>query len=437
MSKCPTSYPPGPRLPPIFQTVLLGFFFNSVARWGHDRYGSAFTAFFAPPGDVPRPMVMSSDREDLRQVFSGPASIFLAGENNSTLKSIVGASSVLLLDGPQHTRIRKLIAPAFIGQSLRDYETEMAAIAESTVQHWPIGQEFSAIERTQELTLDIIIRVIFGIEDQKHVATIKPAIKTLLSATPGAVLSIYYPKARKLGFGRPFHQARIDLENYLTVKVSQCRANPTVKPVDVCSRLVHTAVEGERLSDTEVVDQLLTLLVAGHETTATALAWALHDLARQPEIQERARQAADEGDLDYLTATLLEVMRIHPPVTGIGRQLAEPVAVGKNYLHAGTRIAFAETVMHNDPKYHACPHKFSPDRFIGDTPPPGDVYFPFGGGVRRCIGASFALAEGSRVLSAVLRRYRVTANLKPEKETTKFLTITAPSKGGQIRLNPR
>lgn len=437
MSKCPAGYPPGPRLPAILQTALLGFFFNTVARWGHDRYGTAFTARFIPPGHAADPLVMSSDSQDLRQVLTGPASTFLAGENNSMLESVVGASSVLLLDGSKHTRMRKLMTPAFIGQSLRDYETQMTTIAESVVQRWPIGQEFSVIERTQELTLDIIIRVIFGVEDPTHIAALKPAIKTLLGVTPGGVLSVYYPGTRKLGFGRRFHRARAGLENFLSQKVTRCRENPTDKPTDVCSRLVHTVVDGERLSDAEVVDQLLTLLVAGHETTATALAWVLHDLARQPEVQERAGQAADEGNLAYLRAILLEGMRIHPPVTGIGRKLAEPVVVGDKALQAGSRIVFAGTIMHNDPKYHDFPHRFSPERFLGDAPPAGDVYFPFGGGVRRCIGASFALEEGSRLLSAVLRRYQVTANRKPESEVTKFMTITAPSKGGRIYLHPR
>lgn len=437
-NSCPAQAPAGPRVPTLVHMVFVNMFFNQFVRWGHKRYGSAFSTRFVSPGQGSEPLVMLSKADDLRQVLSGSGSTFRAGENNSHLGGVVGTSSVLVLDGAEHARMRKLLTPSFIGGSLRGYESMMSDIAEAAVDLWPTNIDFSVIEKTQELTLDIIIRVVFGVQDSERAETLKPPIKTVLNVTAGAVLSVYYPALRRLGLGRDFHRARNELECFLAAEVAACRANPeNERREDVCSRLARTVVDGEHLSDTEAVDQLITLLLAGHETTSTALAWCLHELARQPEVQARAQQAADEDDLAYLTAVLQEAMRVHPPVTGIGRKLGERTTIGGHRLEAGTRVAFAGTIVHNDAEHHCNPHQFSPERFLTEKPPAGDVYFPFGGGIRRCIGASFALAEGSRVLLAVLKRFQIASGTSPEREVTKFVTITAPARGGRVRLSLR
>ncbi|HEX2904210.1 MAG TPA: cytochrome P450 [Jatrophihabitans sp.] len=426
------SYPPGPKLPVIAQSLLFGRYRHRWLPLLQRRYGDTFALRIAPHR---RRLVLVSRPEDIRAVFSGSTEVFHAGEGNGILAPVMGPHSVLLLDEAEHLRIRRLLLPAFHGPSVRGYRDLMARISSEQVHDWPRDVAFRSHERTSALTLEIIMRVVFGVTDDARLAELRPIVRHIVHITPLIMIGWFYPRLRRYGPWRRFADQCRQLDRLLYAEIDRRRhAADVATRTDVLSRLLRAGDGG--LTDAELRDNLITLLLAGHETTATALAWSLHELARNPDVQRRAQRAADTGDEDYLQAVAKETLRLHPIIFEVARQLTEPVELGGYLLPAGAVAMPAVGLVQLDPRHHDTPARFDPERFL-DRQPAASTWIPFGGGTRRCLGAGFSLLESTVVLSEVLRRFDIEAvHRRPEPPKPRNVTLY-PGRGGTVRLRPR
>ncbi|HEY7046230.1 MAG TPA: cytochrome P450 [Jatrophihabitantaceae bacterium] len=421
--------PPGPRLPVGVQTLLFGKYRHRYLPAMHRRYGDLFTLRIAPHA---RRLVLISKPEDIRTVFTGSTEVFHAGEGNAILGPVMGHHSVLLLDESEHLRIRQLLMPAFNGAALRGYRDLVAGLARTEIKRWPVGRTFRAHDRMSELTLEVILQVVFGVTDERRLAELRPPVGRVVDINPIVMLGWFYPRLQRVWPWRQFADIQREFDRLLYAEIAARRQADLTDRSDVLSRLL----AGGGLTDAEVRDNLVTLLLAGHETTATALAWALHELARRPDVLRRAQQAADEGDDAYLEAVVKESLRLHPVIYEVARKLKAPVEVGGYRLPTGATVMPAIGIVQSDPRHYPDPDDFDPTRFLGDPPPP-NTWIPFGGGVRRCLGAGFSLMEATEILRELLRGYDVRpARARPEAPISRNVTL-APARGTQVIVTHR
>lgn len=431
--------PPGPRWPAAVQTIALLRFRHRFHPYLQRRYGDAFTVRLLPGG---RPLTMLTRPEDAKEIFAGDPEVFHAGKANGVLGPIMGEHSLLLQDGGEHRRARKLLMPAFNGQALREYADLVAEVAVAEVETWRDGETFGSLDRMNRLTLEVILRVVFGVTDEARLAALRPRVNATVDISPIVLLGWGEPRLQRFGPWRRTVENQVELDRLMYAEIRERRqVADLAERGDVLSRLMQVGDEGEgeegRLDDTELRDQLVTLLLAGHETTATSLAWALHELGRHPELLARATAAADAGDADglaYLEAVLKESMRLHPVIPMVVRTLLKPTTLAGWDFPAGATVGPSIIVAHAKDSNHPDPERFDPDRFLGQNPPT-NTWIPFGGGVRRCIGAGFAQMEGSVVLREVLRRYGVAA---VGRDVPKVRNITSvPKRGARVRVTAR
>lgn len=430
-----TREPPGPRLPVAVQTALFGMFRQYWLPWLRRRYGSIVRLRIYPE----RSVVVLSDLDHIRAVFAGPASVFHAGEGNAILKPAMGEHSVLLTDEDVHLRARKLLMPAFNGASLRGYRDMITELAEAEVRRWPANRPFSSHARMQALTLEVILRVVFGVAEGPRLDELRHLLRRVVDVGPIELIGWHNPRLQRVGPWRAYASTQRRVDQLLYAEIAdRRRATDLDRRRDVLSRLLTVSTEGDEppLTDAELRDQLITLLLAGHETTATALAWTLHELARDPVEHAKATRAADEGNEKYLEAVVKEAMRLHPVVSEVARRLTRDVQIGDVRIPAGHTVMPSITLVHSDPEHHPEPRRFRPERFLGGGPASG-TWFPFGGGVRRCLGAGFSLLEAVVMLRAVLTRHHVTTD-RPRPEPPKPRNVTMiPARGARIVAMPR
>ena len=423
--------PPGLRWPAWAQSVALLRFRHRTVPWLHRRYGDAFTLRILPAG---RPVVLFARPEHAKEIFAGDPAVFHAGKGNAILGPIMGEHSLLLQDGAEHQRARKLLMPAFNGQALQGYGALVERVAGAEVARWPSGVTFAALDRMNALTLEVILTVVFGVTDEARLAALRPRVKATVDVGPAVLLGWGLPWLRRFGMWKRTVDNAVELDRLIYREIRERRTAPDLADrTDVLSRLIRVEEEGDGLSDTELRDQLVTLLLAGHETTATALAWALYELGRDPTQLRRARAAAASGDDDWLEAVVKESMRLHPVIPMVVRTLMAPATVGGYDLPAGTTVAPSILLAHRRPESYPEPERFDPARFVGRLPAP-HTWIPFGGGVRRCIGAGFSLMEGVAVLRAVLTTYDVEA-VGPDRPRVRNIT-SVPHRGARIRVRP-
>jgi cytochrome P450 len=390
------------------------------------RYGDFFTVRF-----VFGPVVFIADPHVIKDVFRGDPDVLHAGEGNATpLEPLMGRNSVLLLDGPEHMRQRKLMLPSFHGERMQRYGALMEEIAEREIARWPVGRPFGLRPRTQAITLEIIMRTVFGIEDAERLARLGERLAAMLDIgmQSRALAAIAIPPVRKT-VGRPLYKrflrlrAAADAEIYDEI-ARRRQATDIEDRDDVLSILLQAHDEdGRPMTDQELRDELMTLLVAGHETTATSLAWAFDLLLRHPAELERLSAEVEAGEsTDYLDAVIKETLRIRPVVPGVIRVLTAPIELNGFELPAGTRVAPNIYLTHRRPDVYPEPERFRPERFLDGGP---DTYswIPFGGGIRRCLGASFALYEMKIVIPAILRRVQLRA-VEPGPERIRRRAVT-------------
>ena len=393
--------PPGPSAPPALQTWEWLARPTVLLRRSAARFGVPFTLRTAW---TDAPMVVVSDPADVRTVFTASPDVLTAGESSSFLEPFVGPNSILILDGPPHLRQRKLMLPPFHGERMRAHRDLIAELAAAEVERWPRGTAFATHPRMQALTLDVIMRVVFGAE----LPELRGAIRRTLDMTMSLPRALFFSlTGNDLGFRRAIGE----VEGQLTEVIRARRAHPGEAIVDELIAAGST--------DDELRDQLITLLAAGHETTAGALAWALERLARHPDVLARLR----DDEPGYADAVVKEVLRTRPVLTVAARKLREPLAVAGWELPAGVHVAPCIYLTHRRPELYPEPTAFRPERFLGDEAPDSYAWIPFGGGVRRCVGAAFAAMEMSEVLRAVAARVTLRPD-RPESERMRRRSVT-------------
>jgi cytochrome P450 len=424
--------PPGPRMPRAMQTLgWLSRPFQFVER-ARATYGDTFTMHIARDT-----FVVLSDPADVKQVFTGDPSIYHAGVSNIILLPFLGHKSVLLLDGAQHMSQRKLLLPSFHGEKMRRHVGLMTDIAEREVAAWPKGVPFAVHPHMQTVTLEVIMRIVFGVDDgDPRLAELRMRLRTFLESTTSGremrKLLFYGPE--KADRRRVFASVLDPVDEIIAQVIADHRKRDDLEDRDdVLSMLLLARHEdGSPMDDVELRDELVTLLVAGHETTATALAWALERLVRHPAALERLTEEvrADAGDA-YVDGVIRETLRLRPVIPFVGRKLSEPQTIGAWDIPAGARVAPSIHLMHRREDIYPNANAFQPERWLGERPNPY-TFLPFGGGVRRCLGASFAETEMRAVLGAIVRSVRL-APARPENEKVGRRVITlVPGRGAEI-----
>jgi cytochrome P450 len=427
--------PPGPQLPAAIQSLLFLLApYATVPRW-HRRYGDVFSVNLTPAGRA----VVLANPDHIREVFTGAPNVFHAGEGNAILRSVMGENSVLLLDEEAHQVARKRVMAAFHGETMRGWGERIEQITDAELDRWPLDRPFSVHASMNAISLEVIMRIVFGLSDDAGLDRLRPLLTRLVQVGPMVLVGWMYPPLQRLGPWRRFMRLRDRVDELLHAEIVQRRASIAsdglAGRVDVLSKLLDAAPEQ---TDEELRDHLVTLLLAGHETTASTLAWTMHELARAPQVQARAQQAAEDDASDgagYLDATLKESMRLHPVIRSVARYLNEPAHVAGYDLPAGVTLFPSIMLVHHTPSLWPSPEAFRPERFIGANPS-STTWFPFGGGIRRCLGAGLATVEGQAVLTTVLRRFDIAADGEREHPTTRNIT-TVPSRGARVVVTPR
>ncbi len=427
-----TVLPPGPKWPVLVQTAGLLRFRHRFHPYLRKKYGDVFTVRLAPGG---RPLVFFTRPEHAKEIFAGDPEVFHAGKANGILGPIMGEHSLLLQDSSEHKRARKLLMPAFNGHALREYQALVTEVAKAEVGRWHTGEEFRSLDRMNALTLEVILRVVFGVTDESRLAALRPRVNKTVNISPAILLGWGYPKLQKFGPWKRTVDNQRELDELMYAEIRERRTAPDLaERTDVLSKLIVQGEDGDALTDTELRDQLVTLLLAGHETTASALAWALYEVGRDPALLARCRTAADDGDDDLLEAVMKESMRLHPIIPMVVRTLMKPATIAGYDLPAGTTVGPSIILAHSREDNHDDPAAFRPERFLGHNPPT-NTWIPFGGGVRRCIGAGFAQMEGVAVLREVFAAYDVTAVGDDEPQVRNITSV--PRGGARIRVTAR
>jgi cytochrome P450 len=430
------SLPPGPPQPRFLQTlawIARPYPFMERCR---DRYGDMFTLKVANEGT----WVFLSDPEHVRQVFTGDPSLLHAGEANVVLLPIVGSQSVLLLDESAHMAQRKLMLPSFHGERMQRYGDLMTEIAQTEIARWPTADPFALWPRMQAVTLEVIMRAVFGIEEEDRLARLRALLRHMLDWTTQPLrllpLATLGPvRVERLGL---FSRAKRPVDEMLFEEIRRRRDDPTVaERDDVLSLLVQARHEdGAPMSDEELRDELLTLLVAGHETTATALAWAIERLVRHPDKLERLSDEVLAGDDAYLDAVAKETLRLRPVLPIVIRRLTAPMEIGGHLLPPGTGVCPCIYLVHRRPDVYPDPYSFRPERFL-EQPAGTYTWIPFGGGIRRCLGASFALFEMKVVLSEIVRSLSLRPAQPGREHVSRRAIALIPNRGAEVVATPR
>jgi cytochrome P450 len=393
--------PPGPRTPPAYNLVRFAVRPIEALRDWHRRYGDAFTVRYPVFGTG----VYVADPKAIRKLFTGDQSDLLAGEANSFLSPVLGSHSVLVLDGAEHLRQRKLLLPPFQGSRVAAFREVVREVAARELSGWEPGTRLVVRERMRALTFEVICRAVFGVTEPMRVQRLRSALGALINSSPLYMLT---PLARRdlgpLSPGRRFVTRLRAADELLFEEIARRRHEPDLEERgDVLSLLLRARDdEGRPMSDRELRDELITMLGAGHETTATELAFALELLLFSPAVLYRLREEleAGEGD-DYLDAVVKETLRLRPVIDGAERTLTKPREVAGWELPAGVKVfpAILLTQLREDLYPNA--RRFWPERFL-DGGAESYSWLPFGGGIRRCVGAALAQSEMAEVLRAVV-----------------------------------
>jgi cytochrome P450 family 135 len=423
--------PPGPRAPAAWQTV--GWMVRPAAflQRVHRRFGDPATirTFWED-----EPMVLFSHPDAVRELFRLDPAVAPAGQSWEFLRPFAGDHSIALLDGDEHLRERRLIQAPFHGERMRAFQPMVAELARRELSGW--SGRVVTLERMQRLALDTILRVVFGVRGEREAAELRDAVH----GTLGMVRSMPWMLAmalvqRDLGPRSPWGRFRLGVERFdrlLLAMVARRRADPGDDSM-LSVLLEQRDEDGNPPSDRHLRDQLVALLVAGHDTSAASLSWAFERLARHPEVQFRLR----DGDPAYLEAVVKEVLRVRPALTIAPRRLLEPVTIAGRTIPAGVHVAACLWLsMRRTDLWDDAP-AFRPERWLGDGPPSAAAWIPFGGGVRRCAGAPFAEMEMREVLRASAELLDIApVRAEPERARRSALVVT-PHRGGELRVQIR
>ncbi|HEY8583570.1 MAG TPA: cytochrome P450 [Capillimicrobium sp.] len=419
--------PPGPRMPRALQTLA---WVTRPMPWMERlraRHGDVFTVRIAQEGT----WVFLAHPDAVKQVFTGDPEVLHAGQANRILRPWLGDHSVLLLDGQDHLSQRRLLLPPFHGERMQRYGELMTEVAEREVATWPLGEPLRLWPRMQAVTLEIIVRAIFGAEAGERMTRLRERLRhsTEMTTDWRVMTAMATLGPDRYGATRSWRR-KIDPVDEVVFEVIRARreAGDAEGRDDILSMLLQARHEdGSPMSDQELRDELMTLLVAGHETTATSLAWAVERMLRHPGGMERLR----DGDDDFLDAVVKETLRLRPVLPIVVRKLQAPMEIGGWDLPAGVTVAPCIHLVHRREDVYPEPARFRPERFL-EHPAGTYTWLPFGGGIRRCLGASFALFEMKAVLRVVARQVTLRA-VAPEPEPVRRRAITlTPGRGAEV-----
>lgn len=439
MRNASAELPPGPRLPTAIQSAI----WFRKAQWLLDtcqaRFGDMFTLKIANEGT----WVVTSNPDAIKQVFRGDPRLLHAGEANRILLPVLGASSVLLLDNDAHLAQRKLLLPPFHGERMQRYGELMSRVAAREIERWPLDEPHRLRGPMQAITLEIVLRAVFGISDGGRLETLRRELRglldTLTKPLSGAIALALGPEGiMRLGIFRR-ELERVNRPIYEEIAERRA-AGDLAERDDIMSLLLQaTHEDGSPMSDEELRDELITLLVAGHETTANALAWAVERLCRHPRKLERLTEEVDAGEDAYLKATIQETLRLRPVISIVLRRLVEPMEIGGRLLPAGCSIVPAIHLVHRRGDIYAEPNEFRPERFLeqeegkaGGRALNSYTWIPFGGGVRRCLGAAFAQFEMECVLRELVLRTRLRPSRQESERVYRRAITETPGRDAEV-----
>ena len=431
-TRTPYSFPAGPRGPMAWHSLNFARDAWGFMEAAHARYGDTFTLHLPGAKD----WVFLTDPEHVKQVYTGDPKVFHAGEGNSILLPLLGRHSVLLLDEAPHMRQRKLLLPPFHGKRMAGYEELMRGIARDTIDTWPVGTPLKAWPQMQHVTLEIIMRAVFGVQEGAQLDRLRSALETLMGEVtrPRTMILMALLGERRFSRLRSVRRRLSAVDDVLLPEIARRRQVADLEErSDILSLLLQARDEdGNAMGDRELRDELMTLLVAGHETTATTLSWALERLVRHPDALQRLQDEVRAGESDeWMTAVVRETLRLCPVISITVRELQEPIEIAGHRLPAGARVVPCIHLVHRRPEVYPDPDVFRPERWLGQTPGTY-TWIPFGGGVRRCLGASFALFEMKTILGEIVRSMDLGTTTAPgERMRSRAITRTP---GGQAEI---
>jgi cytochrome P450 len=394
---------------------------QSLLGW-RERYGNAFTLPLLAFGTG----VYVADPDAIRDMFTGDQSDLRAGEGNAPLGAVLGEKSVLILDGRDHLRQRRLLLPPFQGSAVQSFREVIEDVANTEVDSWRVGDRFVMRDRMRALTFEVIVRAVFGVTEPERIERLRSALVAVLDT--GIVFLLPDRLRVDLGPRSPWGRVkrRLQIADALIYEeIARRRAEPDLEQrTDVLSLLLRAHDEdGNPMTDVELRDELMTMLLAGHETTATGLAFAFDLLPRNPRVLARLRDELAGGDDAYLDAVVSETLRIRPVIDAAARKLTKPRTIAGWDLPAGIRVYPAILAVHHRPDLYPEPGEFRPERFL-DGQAESYSWLPFGGGIRRCIGAALAQAEMAEVIRTVVTRAEIQPTRpKPEPVVMRGITL--------------
>jgi cytochrome P450 len=426
-----TALPPGPRMPRAVQTLAWMTRPMPFMERARARYGDMFTVRIAQEGT----WVFLSDPEAIKEVFTASPHVLHAGEANAVLRPWLGDNSVLLLDGAQHLAQRKLLLPPFHGERMQRYGEVMADVARREVATWPTGRPLKLWPRMQAVTLEVIVRTIFGDDEVTRLDNLRARLRdaTELTTQPRTMLQMAALGPDRVGASRAFRgrMAPVDAAVFEVIAARRREGDLSGRD-DILSLLLQARHDdGSPMSDQELRDELMTILIAGHETTATALAWAIERLLRLPGGMERLHA----GDEDYVDAVVKETLRLRPVLPAVVRQVKQPITVGGMDFAPGVTLTPCIHLVHRRPDIYPEPARFRPERFL-ERPAGTYTWLPFGGGVRRCLGAAFAQFEMKTILRVVAQERRLVATTQAAEPVRRRAITLTPGRGAEVIASP-
>lgn len=427
-----THVPPGPRLPALLQGVAFVARRRQTIAALRARYGNAFTIRVPLFGRV----VLIADPTMARQLFTTPTD--QVNNVRPNLGRILGDGSVFALEGTDHRRRRKLLTPPLHGKRIAAYESIVEEEFENESRTWPSGTPFATLESMNRVTLNVILRTVFGAEGGA-LDTLREIIPPMV--TVGSRLATIPDIGISLGRVDPrrrFVAQRATYDAAIARLIAEARADDSLDDRgDILALMLQSRYDdGTVMTDSEIADELLTLLVAGHETTATTLAWAVERLQRNPDVLAELTAEVDAGGSEFRHATIMEVQRSRPVIDFAGRHVvADHVHLGPYRIPKGCNIFVAISLLHDDSAQFRDPERFDPNRFLGT--PPSAAWLPFGGGTRRCIGAAFAQMEMDVVLRTLLRDFTIQPTAARGEAWHSRGVAYAPRRGGMVTVRRR
>jgi cytochrome P450 len=433
--------PPGLPAPKPLGPLFGGLYAAAYGLGGQQLVAEAVRRF-GPVVALPvlgfGPVVAVADPALVKGVFAAKPDVLLGGEGVGPAAAIYGRRSMFVQEEPEHLRRRKLLTPPLHGQVLDGYVPIIEEATRAAMARWPSGRPMRILQAARELTLEVIVRIMFGVDDADEVVRLGAPFDDLLVLAISEETPVRYA-ARRLGALRLWGRLRginSRIDEVLLPLIAARRAD-SGRPAGILGMLVDARSEdGEGLSDKEIRDDLVTLVLAGHETTATTLAWVVDLLLHHPDALERVRSEAETGGTTYTEAVINETLRLWPPAPITGRMTAGRYRLGDYTLEPGTRIVLLLDAVNRDPASYPDPDEFRPERFLGTRPPP-HAWIPFGGGIKRCIGAAFAMCELVTVLHTVLREGRLEpVSSRPEGPPWRAAPVLVPRNGTRVRFWP-